>query len=276
VAIKNVLLPLIGEPSPATVTAIEKCVAMAADIGARISAVAIEVDVAVAVRPQVMISDATEVAQSLANAKGLLAAYDSASIRVGARNEQTVRRLPQREVAGYLSKCARLVDLTVVPSKPHHAELESVVERLIFESGRPILLCPEKLADGLASTFERIAIAWDYSAPAARAVADAMPLLQAAASVRIFTVTDAATAAELESGAALAGHLALHGVKASFETVKRGGSSVGKVFGAQVKAHDTDLLVMGAYHHSRLNEWVWGGASNTILSEPPCWVLMAH
>jgi nucleotide-binding universal stress UspA family protein len=71
-------------------------------------------------------------------------------------------------------------------------------------------------------------------------------------------------------------HLALHGVAASFETVKRNGSSVGKVFAAQVEAHATDLLVMGAYHHSRLNEWVWGGASNSILNEPPCWVLMSH
>ncbi len=275
-AIKDILLPLIGEPSPAAIAAIEKCVAMAVDIGARISAVAIEVDVAVAVRPHVMVSEIAEAAQSLSNAKDLLAAFDSASIRLGARSEQTIRRLPQRDIAAYLAQCARLTDLTVVPSKPHHAELESVVERLIFQSGRPIVLCPEKLAEPLSSTFEHIAIAWDHSAPAARAIADAMPLLQAAASVRIFTVTDAVTPAELDSGAALAGHLALHGVQASFEAVTRGGRSVGKVFAAEVKVHSIDLLVMGAYHHSRLNEWVWGGASNTILNEPPCWVLMSH
>jgi nucleotide-binding universal stress UspA family protein len=276
VAIKDILLPLIGEPSPAAIIAIEKCVAMAADIGARISAVAVELDVAVAVRPHVMVAEVTEVAESLAHASDLLAAFQNASARLGARNEQAMRRLPQREVAGYFAKSARLMDLTLIPTRPHNAERDSVVERLIFESGRPIMLCPEKLADGLASTVEHIAIAWDHSAPAARAVADAMPLLQAAASVRIFTVTDAATAAELDSGARLVDHLALHGVKASFETVKRGSSSVGKVFGAEVRAHAIDLLVMGAYHHSRLNEWVWGGASNMILSEPPCWVLMSH
>ncbi len=275
-AIKDILLPLVGEPTPAAVAAIEKCVAMAADIGARISAVAIEVDVAVAVRPRVMVAEIAEAEQSLANAADLVAAFQNASAKFGARNEHTIRRLPPRDIASYLAKCARLMDLTLVPSRPLNAERESIVERLIFESGRPIVLCPEKLAEGLASTVEHIAIAWDHSAPAARAIADAMPLLQAAVSVRIFTVTDAATSAELEAGAALTDHLAQHGVKASFETVKRGGSSVGRVFGAQVKAHAIDLLVMGAYHHSRLNEWVWGGASNTILSDPPCWVLMSH
>ena len=275
-AIKDILLPLIGEPSPAAITAIEKCVAMAVDIGARITAVAIEIDVGVAVRPHVVVSEIAEAEQSLSNAKGLLAAFDSAAIRLGARSQQAIQRVAQPDIGAYLARCARLTDLTVVPSRPHHGELESVVERLIFQSGRPIVLCPEKLAEPLASTFEHVAIAWDHSAPAARAIADAMPLLQAAASVRIFTVTDAPTSAELDSGAALVEHLALHGVTASFETVLRGGRSVGKVFCAEVKVHAIDLLVMGAYHHSRLNEWIWGGASNTILNEPPCWVLMSH
>jgi nucleotide-binding universal stress UspA family protein len=69
------------------------------------------------------------------------------------------------------------------------------------------------------------------------------------------------TPAELDSGAALVNHLEEHGVKATFETVKIDGSSIGKVFEGYVKAHAIDLLVMGAYRHSRLNEFVWGGAT---------------
>jgi nucleotide-binding universal stress UspA family protein len=103
-----------------------------------------------------------------------------------------------------------------------------------------------------------------------------LPLLQTAASVRIITATDQKTPAELESGAALASHLAEHGITATFETVKIDGSSVGKVFEAYVKANAIDLLVMGAYRHSRLNEFVWGGASSTIIGRPPCWVMMSH
>ena len=109
-----------------------------------------------------------------------------------------------------------------------------------------------------------------------RAVAEALPLLQAAANVRIITATDQKSAAELESGAALVSHLAEHGITALFETVGIDGSSVGKVFEAYVKANAIDLLVMGAYRHSRLNEYVWGGASSTVIGRPPCWVMMSH
>lgn len=275
-AIKDILLPLVGEPTQAAIAAIEKCVALAVDVGARITAVAIEVDVAVAVRPHVLVSGATEAQESLAKATDLVAAFHAAADRLGARSLQAIQRVPQRDVAAYFARAARLSDLTLLPTRPYNADLESLVEKLIFDSGRPLVLCPEKLVDRLVSTVEHIAIAWDQSAPAARAVADAMPLLQAAATVHIFTVTDAATAAERESGIALVDHLALHGVAASFETVKRNGHSIGKVFATQVETHAIDLLVMGAYHHSRLNEWVWGGASNSILNEPPCWVLMSH
>ena len=83
-------------------------------------------------------------------------------------------------------------------------------------------------------------------------------------------------AAELESGTALVSHLAEHGITAMFETVGIDGSSVGKVFEAYVKANAIDLLVMGAYRHSRLNEYVWGGASSTVIGRPPCWVMMSH
>jgi nucleotide-binding universal stress UspA family protein len=101
-------------------------------------------------------------------------------------------------------------------------------------------------------------------------------MLQAAANVRIITATDKTTAVEQESGAALVSHLAEHGIKATFETVKIEGSSVGKVFEAYVKANAVDLLIMGAYRHSRLNEMVWGGATKTVIGRPPCWVMMSR
>ena len=71
-------------------------------------------------------------------------------------------------------------------------------------------------------------------------------------------------------------HLAEHGIAASFETVKIGGSSVGKVFEAFVREKAIDLLIMGAYRHSRLNEIVWGGVTKTVIGRPPCWVMMSR
>jgi nucleotide-binding universal stress UspA family protein len=278
--IKDILLPLVGDPNPAALAAIEKCAAIASGIGARVLALAVEVEIPV--RPQVTISndlDNTEAAigvRSVSDARGLLKAFGAAAASFGLRGEQKVRRLAVAEVPPGLAREARLKDLTLVPLQPHDARFERIVEQLIFHSGRPILLCPEEFADRLAAQLDRVAIAWDHTAPAARAVADALPLLQAAASVRIITATDQKTAAEMESGAALVSHLAEHGITATFEAVRIDGSSVGKVFEAYVNANAIDLLVMGAYRHSRLNEFVWGGASSTVIGRPPCWVMMSH
>jgi nucleotide-binding universal stress UspA family protein len=254
--------------------------AVAGDMGARVTAMAVEEDILV--RPKVTISDdldntaAAEAMRSVSNAHGLLKASDAAATRFGVRNEQRLSRFAAADIAMNIAVCARLKDMSIVPIKPHDDQSEKIVERLIFESGRPILMCPEEFAGELAVAFDQVVIAWDHTAPAARAVGDALPMLQAAASVRIITATDNNTPAELESGAALASHLAEHGIKATFETVKIDGSAVGKVFEAYVKANAIDLLIMGAYRHTRLNELVWGGATKTVIGRPPCWVIMSH
>jgi nucleotide-binding universal stress UspA family protein len=279
-AIKDILLPLVGEPSPAAIAAIDKCMAVAGDIGARVTALAIEEDILV--RPRVMISAdldnaaVAEAVRSVSNAQGLLSAFDAAASRYGVRNEHRLNRLAATDIPAEFAESARLKDLSLVRVKSDDSQSEKIVEQLIFGSGRPILMCPEEFAADLAVTFDHAVIAWDHSAPAARAVADALPMLQAAVNVRIVTATDEKTPAEQKSGAALVSHLAEHGIKATFETVKIGGSSVGKVFEAYVKANAIDLLVMGAYRHSRLNEIVWGGATKTVIGRPPCWVMMSR
>jgi len=279
-AIKDIFLPLVGEPDAAAIAAIDKCVAVAGDLGARVTAMAVEEDIPV--RPTVIISDdldntaAVETVRSVSDARGLLKAFDAAAIRFGVRSEQTLSRVAAADIPAHFATCARHRDLSLVAVKTDDSRSEKIVERLIFESGRPVLMCPEEFAAELPVAFDDVMIAWDHTAPAARAVADALPVLQSAASVRIITATDDETAAELMSGAALASHLAEHGIKAKFETVKVDGSSVGKVFGAYVDANAIDLLIMGAYRHSRLNETVWGGATKTIIARPPCWVLMSR
>ena len=278
--IKDILLPLVGEPSAAAIAAIDKCVAVAGDVGARVTAMAVEEDILV--RPKVTISDdldnsaAVEAVRSVSDARGLLKAFDAAATRFAVRNEQKLSRLAAADIATNMAVCARLKDLSIFPVKPGDDRSEKLVERLIFESGRPILMCPEEFASELAVVFDKVVIAWDHTAPAARAVADALPMLRAAANVRIITATDKITPAEQESGTALVSHLAEHGIKATFEAVKIEGSSVGKVFEAYVKANAIDLLIMGAYRHSRLNEIVWGGATKTVIGRPPCWVMMSH
>ena len=279
-AIKDIFLPLVGEPDAAAIAAIDKCVAVAGGLGARVSALAVEEDIPI--RPMVTVSNdldntaAVDAVRSVSDARGLLKVFDNAAIRFGVRNEQTLIRLSAADIPGNFAVCARIRDLSLVPVKADDVRSEKIVERLIFESGSPILMCPQEFAGDLPVSFDDVVIAWDHTAPAARAVADALPMLQSAARVRIVTATDDNTNAELVSGAALVSHLAEHGITAAFETVKINGSSVGKVFEAYVRANTIDLLVMGAYRHSRLNETMWGGATKTVIARPPCWVLMSH
>src|SRR6266516_3512746 len=184
-----------------------------------VTAVAVEEDILV--RPKVMISAefdnaaTAEAVRSVSNAHGLLEAFDAAAIRFDVRNERWLQGFAAADIPANLAVWARLKDLSLVPVKPHDDQSEKIVERLIFESGRPILMCPEEFAGELAVAFDQVVIAWDHTAPAARAVADALPILQAAASVRIITATDDNTPAELESGAALVSHLAEHSIEAT-------------------------------------------------------------
>jgi nucleotide-binding universal stress UspA family protein len=276
-AIKDVFLPLLGHPSPTAIAAIEKCVDVAASFEAEITALAVEEDVSV--RSKVMIStdlDLPDEVKSTMDAQGLLKAFDAAVAEIGVRNVQRVAHLMAGDAPEYLAVCARLKDLSIVPVKPDDDRAERVIEGLIFQSGRPILLCPEELAAELPVNFGRVIVGWDHSAPAARAVGDALSILRGVRDVQVITATDGNTLAEQQSGAALIRHLAEHGIDASFETVRIDDSSVGKILEAEVKARGIDLLVMGAYGHSRLNEWVWGGATKTIIGRPPCWVIMSH
>jgi nucleotide-binding universal stress UspA family protein len=278
--IKDVFLPLVGEPSAAAIAAIERCVAISGDFGARINALAVEQDILV--RPRVMMSSdldnaaATEAMRSVTDAQGLLKAFDSAAVRFGLRNEQKLMRWPTANIASKLAEYARLRDLSLVPVRSHEGQSETIIEQLLFKSGRPILMCPEELAAELPVVFDHVLIAWDHSAPAARAVADALPMLRSAETVRIITATDKKTPEEMTSGAALVDHLAQHGIKAVFDAVKINGSSIGKVFEADVQKNAIALLVMGGYRHSRLNEMVWGGATKTVIGRPPCWVMMSR
>ncbi|UWU67005.1 universal stress protein [Bradyrhizobium sp. NC92] len=275
--IKDVFLPLVGQPRGPALVAIEKCVGVAADLGARITALALEEDVFE--RPKVMLPDdraSEQASREASDMQQLLNAFTNAASRANIRAQSRSGKVPADQIGAILAEHARFRDLTLVPVKPHDSRTEAIIEALLFESGRPLLLCPEHRADELRPEVENVVIAWDHSARAARAAGDALPILQAATSVRVLTVAEDKTDAVLQSGAALVDHLREHGVFASFETTKGGGSSTGKVLGSWANSHGIDAIVMGAYHHSRLNEIVWGGVTKTVIGQPPCWVMISH
>jgi nucleotide-binding universal stress UspA family protein len=274
-SIRDILLPLVGESSRTTMVAIEKCVALASGLDARVTALAIETEDYV---PQTVadVLGAADIVQTAPTARALLATFATAAKKHSLRNEQRLERVTGAAMIGAIAMQARLNDIAIALVKTADSLSEKLVERLLFETGRPVLMCPEETADSLDTTLTEVVIAWDQSAPAARAIGDAMPLLRRASRLRIVTATDKATAAQGTSGMALERHLAEHGIRAAFETVEIGGSSIGKVFEQYVEDNAIDLLVMGGFRHSRLNEHIWGGVTSTVINRPPCWVMLSH
>lgn len=274
--IKDVFLPLVGQPSGPALAAIEKCVAVAADLGAKVTALAFEENAFE--RPMVGFPGESDLGgtQEDGALHELLNVFSSAVSRTNIRANSRKAKIPSDQIASVLAEHARFGDLTLLPVKPHDGQTEKIIEALLFESGRPILLCPEERVDGLRPELENVMIAWDHSSRAARAVGDALSILQAATSVHVVTVADDKTDAITQSALTLVHHLREHGIHAAFQTVKGNGSSTGKVLGSWAQSHAIDAIVMGAYHHSRLKEIVWGGATKTVIGQPPCWVMISH
>jgi nucleotide-binding universal stress UspA family protein len=279
--IRDVLFPMMSFPTPPTSGSIEKAVALSGRIGAQISGLTFELDIRSPVglyAHPVSISGifAAESAKSVTNARDLIATFEGASRRLGVKHEHSVEHCAPNELARILLHRARLRDLSIVPLNPEHQDQTSLIEGLIFESGRPVLLLPETTTRQLSSSFDTIAVAWDHSRTATRAVADALPLLQAAKRVHVVTVVDDKALEKDGSGVELCKHLARHGVEVTFDPTKAKGRPIGEILESYVIEHNADLLVMGAYGHSRLREFILGGATKSVLTRPFAWTLLSH
>jgi nucleotide-binding universal stress UspA family protein len=190
-------------------------------------------------------------------------------------HDHVIEQCAPKDVADLLVVHARLYDLTIFPVDSSD-ESQALVEGLVFGAGRPVLLLPEKSEQPLPESINTVAIAWDHSRPAARAVADALPLLQAAKRVSVLTVIDEKRLARPHSGVELCKHLARHGVQVTFEAVEAEGRAIGDVLEAHAAERNIDLLVMGVYGHSKLREFILGGATRSVLARPFTWTLVSH
>ena len=174
-----------------------------------------------------------------------------------------------------LAAAARTRDVCLISVGPRVEIDQAVAEAVLFGSGRPVVVFPEGGDVGQGAAFDRIAVAWDGSRAAARALADALPLLKAAKEVRIVTVLGEKPSATVGKGEEAVRHLALHGVKARVDEIEAAGRPVGRVLEAHVAAH-ADLLVMGGFGHSRARDFLLGGATKAVLHEPAGPVFLSH
>jgi nucleotide-binding universal stress UspA family protein len=168
---------------------------------------------------------------------------------------------------------ARASDLVVFGSAEADAspDLGAVVEATLFGAGRPLLLVPPAPP---ATIGERVAIAWNDGAEAARAVAGALPFLDAAKAVRVLTAETRRIAPAVADE--LVGYLRWRGIAAERQPVVATDEPVAEALLQAASAAGADLLVMGGYGRTRLSELVLGGVTRQVLSHPSLPVLMAH
>ena len=198
------------------------------------------------------------------------------------------QRVVDDEAAGGISVLARYADLVVISEYNAKDKSPSVMRDfpayVLLHSGRPVLIVPYApplplLAPPAAA--RNVLISWNASKEASRAVTAALPLLQRAEHVHVAIFDAQVHAAEHgeQPGAELLHYLARHGVAARVHLLDGGGvrrGDIGEALLSQAADLSADLLVMGAYGHSRLRETILGGVTRTILQSMTIPVLMAH
>ncbi len=169
---------------------------------------------------------------------------------------------------------ARVHDLSVLDAETATVNADrGLIEALVFNSGRPVIVVPQGFDEFRC---DRVIIAWDAGARAARAVNDAMPLLKTAKSVEIITVGSEQELKSLIPGAELAPHLARHGVNVSVKNLVVRDGGIAGTLQEQASITNTDMIVMGAFNRSLLREWILGGVTQSFLRESKVPLFMSY
>ncbi len=179
------------------------------------------------------------------------------------------------EEGAALSHC---VDLIVAPgpeSLAHEAIRPGVLDRALLESGAPMLILPPDWKPGPIG--DNVVIAWNAGREALRAVHDAMPLLERAKKVTVFAFSSRPSALR-KSAHMLADHLAAHGVKTEHisDWTNTGDLTAVEALFASLDTQDADLIVAGAFGHSKLYEGLFGGVSMDLMHQQSLPILMSH
>ena len=185
--------------------------------------------------------------------------------------------MPRGDMALDLARCADLVLISRLARGSSVTDPDMTLEQLMFDSGRPVLVMPEHYSGRHLG--QRIVIAWNGALEATRAAFDSLPLLLTASAHSIRLVCPPApenSAAQLPQGADLAEALARHGIEPEVTALPGRHSNAGAEILAQCEEFDADLLVMGGYGHSRLREYVFGGATEMVLNDAQIPILISR
>lgn len=209
-------------------------------------------------------------------AAAAIAAFEAAAKRAGVAAEH--RKLPASlgSAGDLFGGLARRFDLAVVTQAEPKAggAAGAVIEGALFGSGRPVMVVPYIQQGGLR--LDRVLVCWDGGRPAARAIADAMPFLKRADAIDVVVITAGRPQSDELPGADMGEHLARHGLKIEVKRIVSTDVNVPNTILSHAADIGADLIVMGAFGHSRLRDFVLGGATKGLLAAMTVPTLMSH
>jgi nucleotide-binding universal stress UspA family protein len=223
-------------------------------------------------------ADMTEVLESVkAQGANALDAFKALAGASGLSCEARLMQGMSEEFPHDFAYAARHADLAIL-GQPRDGDpligQYALVERCLFASGRPVIVVPA--AAETLSPNGTIVAAWDGSAEAARAINDALTFLKPAARVVLLVGLMTEDGEGAPQTDAMVAHLKRHGVVAEVVRVKASEGDVGRLLLSSAKELGADLMVMGAFHHSRWREFLLGGVTLTVLEEATIPLFMAH
>jgi nucleotide-binding universal stress UspA family protein len=223
--------------------------------------------------PEIIESQRTE---SNKKARAAIARFEQAAKRAGISMETRTISASISGAADQIGHIGRRFDLIVVgqPGRQDSLPDEVIDEGVLFESGRPVIFVPFIQKGGVK--LDRIMVCWDGSRAASRAIADAIPLLKKAKQVEVVIISDKPNKRDEVPGADLGQHLARHGLKVDVKRITSPDIDVPSTILSHAADSSADMIVMGGYGHSRLREFVLGGATRGLLESMTVPVLMSH
>jgi nucleotide-binding universal stress UspA family protein len=218
----------------------------------------------------------TQERESAAAAKTTSDRFLAAAKRAGVTAEALTLSASFAGVGDQFGRIARRYDLAIVgqAEQGSSAVADVIIQAALFDTGRPVIVVPYIQKAPLK--LDRIIVCWDGSRAAARAIADAMPLLERSRRVEVVIVSNERGKQDEIEGADMGAHLARHGLNVEVKRTVLGDLDVADVILSHAADTGSDFIVMGGYGHSRLREFVLGGVTRTILRSMTAPVLMSH
>jgi nucleotide-binding universal stress UspA family protein len=209
-------------------------------------------------------------------AAAAIKSFNAAADQAGISAESLMTNASLAGAGDHFARMARRFDLAIVgQGQPDISSLEQIIgETTLFESGRPMLMVP--YIQKAPFKTDNVMVCWDGSRTAARAVADAIPLIGKDGRVEIVIVANERGKQDEIEGADIGQHLARHGLKVDVHRITGGNIDVGDALLSHAADSSADLMVMGGYGHSRLREFVLGGVTRSIFETMTVPVLISH